>query len=598
MRWQFHTSPLGLAVLVTLANAAKPVTVDDSAYLIFARHIFAHPLDPYGFSIFWYAQPEPAMEVVCPPVVPYWLALGMRLFGEHIGLLKLWLFPFVWLFTWSLSALLRRFTRGAEHFALPLLVLSPAILPAVNLMLDVPAVALALASVELFIRATTRRDSVSVRASVAGLCEAGLSVKPASQRPATNKLRHFRSNWWLALVAGLVGALAMQTKYTAFVAPAAIAWYGLTHRRIALGAVAVCAAVIAFVAWELLLVAKYDRSHFWVNAMYATSTGGTLLGSVRAKLELAPMLAGPLGCLAVGVGLLALSVLRVSRRWVAGIASVWSIGFVLVCTLPLRWTVIHAPLTAATIFWQFAGVLWVVAVLACARVLVFRVKSGLSVRWNPDTLFLVGWLFIEIGAALALTPFPAARRVIGVTLVMGLIATRATHRIGVLARDRRPPRWLLPLGIAVGVCVAAIDTLDAFPEKWCAEQSANITHTRPPNSTVWYVGHWGFQHYCEQAGMKPLIPKQTIARTGDFLVMPVYPNTEGFHRPYAGFDVVHPPEWAAEVVAEFAWDDWLSAKTVPNFYGGTDPIMGRDHPRLRVRVYRLRSSVISFQQAW
>jgi hypothetical protein len=468
------------------------------------------------------------------------------------------------------------------------LVLSPAILPAVNLMLDVPAVALALASVELFIRAATRRDCRAC-ASGAGFCEAGLSLKPGSQTPATNKLRHDH-DWRLALVAGLVAAVAMQTKYTAFVAPAAIAWYGLTHRRIALGVVAVCAAVIAFVAWELLLVAKYDRSHFWVNAMSATSTGGTLLDSLRAKLELVPMLAGPLGCLAAGVGLLAMSVLRVPRSWVAGVASLWSIGFVLVASLPLRWTVIQAHLTATTIFWQLAGALWMVAGLGCACVLVFRVKKGLSVRTNPNTLFLVGWLFLEIGAALTLTPFPAARRVIGVTLVMGLIAACAVRRIGVVDRDRRPPRWLLPFGITAGVVVAAIDTLDACPEKWCAEQSANITHNRPANSTVWYVGHWGFQHYCGRAGMKPLIARQTTAQVGDFLVLPVYPDTVGFHRPYAGFEVVHPPEWKAEVVAEFVWEDWLSAKTVPNFYGGTDPIVGRDHPRLRVRVYRLREA--------
>ena len=35
------------------------------------------------------------------------------------------------------------------------------------------------------------------------------------------------------------------------------------------------------------------------------------------------------------------------------------------------------------------------------------------------------------------------------------------------------------------------------------------------------------------------------------------------------------------------WDDWLSAQTAPNFYGGIDPVTGRDHPRLRVVVYRI-----------
>ena len=552
MRWQIFTSPLGLAVLVTLANAAKPVTVDDTAYLTFARHIASHPLDPYGFSIFWYAQPDAAMEILAPPVVLYWLALGMRLGGENIILLKLWLFPFVWLCAWSLNALLRRFARGSESFVLPLLMFSPAVLPTVNLMLDVPAVALALASVELFIRAATR------------------------------------ASWRLALFAGLVAALAMQTKYTAFVVPAAIVWFGVTHRRLALGIAASSVAVAAFVGWELLLVAKYDRSHFWVNAMSATSSGGTLLNSVWGKLELAPMLAGPLGCLAAGVGLLAISVLRIRRQKLVITACVWACGFVLVAILPHRWLVIHQYLSVTTVFWQLAGALWLFASLCCACALVFRMRKGLSVRRNADTAFLVGWLLIEIGAALAITPFPAARRVIGVALVMGLIVARAVSRIGRCDPNRRPPRWVVALGIAAGVSVAAIDTLDAFPEKWCAEQAANATRDRPANSTVWYVGHWGFQYYCEAAGMQPLIAKQTTAKAGDFVVLPVYPDEVGFHRPYAGFDVVHPPWWMAEEVAEFSWDDWLSAKTVPNFYGGLEPVVGRDHPRLRVRVYRLK----------
>ena len=98
MRCRWIAGPTALAVIVTLANAIKPVLVDDTAYLAYARQMAAHPLDPYGFTIHWYTVPEPAMDVLAPPVVPYWLALGMRLFGEHILLLKLWLFPFVWIF--------------------------------------------------------------------------------------------------------------------------------------------------------------------------------------------------------------------------------------------------------------------------------------------------------------------------------------------------------------------------------------------------------------------------------------------------------------------------------------------------------------------
>ena len=590
MRRSLLYSPVALAVLVTVANAVKPVTVDDTAYLAYAQHIATNPTDPYGFTIIWWSAPEPAMTVLAPPVLPYWLAVGINLFSNSPALLKLWLFPFVWLLAWSLRALLVRFARGLEDFALPLLMLSPAVLPTVNLMLDVPAVALAFAAVEVFIRAAKSQ------------------------------------NWWLAILPGLLAGFAMQTKYTAFVAPAVIAWFGLTHRRAGLAAVAVGVAVALFVGWELFLVEKYGQSHFWFHATASAEppAGQSKLSAfANDKLELIPFLAGYVGCLAVGVGLLAGSVLRVPRRWLVAVAAVWGVGFALVATLPQRWTLLDRDLSATTAFWQVSGALWLVAVAGCAAVLCLRVKRSscgagvppalrdagqrpapqetrdagqrpapqetrfaVGIRANRATLFLVGWLAIEVAAMLALTPFPAARRVIGVTLAAGLFAARASSRVGRARPERRAPRWVLAVGVVAGVAVAAIDTLDAFPEKACAEMSADFTRDCPETVTKWYVGHWGFQYYCEREGMKPLIAGETVARAGDYIVIPVYPD-EGFHRPYAGF-AVSEPIWVGDEVAVVEWNDPLSAKTVPNFYGGVDPVAGRDYPRLRVRVWRLR----------
>ena len=290
------SSPLALALLVTATNALKPVTVDDTAYIAFARHIANNPADPYGFTIFWWAKPEPAMNVLCPPVLPYWLAGGVNIFGDTPALLKLWLFPVLWLLAWALHSLLTRFARGAEDFALPLLMLSPAVLPTVNLMLDIPAVAVVLASVEIFVRATKRES------------------------------------WWLSIAAGITAGLAMQTKYTAFVAPVVIAWYGLVHRRLILASVAATLSVAVFAGWELWLAEKYGESHF---AFHSSATSNVpppaghskLSALVHDKLNLMPHLAGQIGCLAAGVGLLAGAMLRVPRRWVVGIAAVAWGGF-------------------------------------------------------------------------------------------------------------------------------------------------------------------------------------------------------------------------------------------------------------------------------
>jgi hypothetical protein len=145
----------------------------------------------------------------------------------------------------------------------------------------------------------------------------------------------------------------------------------------------------------------------------------------------------------------------------------------------------------------------------------------------------------------------------------------------------------VPFGVAVGCAVAALDTFDAFPEKVIAERAAAVVAGRDAQARVWYSGRWGFQFYCERAGMRPVVAGRTELMPGDYLVLPVFPDSRGFYRPESIHSIRADPGDAAERVAELVWDDPLSAQTVPNFYGGINPVVGRDHPRLRVVVYRM-----------
>jgi hypothetical protein len=539
------TTPLILAVVVSLANAAKPAVVDDTAYLTFARHISAHPLDPYGFTIHWYTYPEPAMEVLCPPVVPYWLALGMRVFGESVPLLKLWMFPFVWLFAWSLRQLLRRFARGSEGVVLPLVVLSPAVLPMVNVMLDIPAAAFGLAALAVFPRS--------------------------------------------AAAAGLLAAFALQTKYTALVVPPLLAWYGLTTGRVKASVIAVVVAVAAFCAWEALNAARYGVSHFVFHLTGHSRVGGAW-EFVYDKLSLFPPLAGHLGCLAAWVGFYAGGAVGVPRRWVRRAAAFWLVGAALMFLLPHRFTVVvpgkdefHDKLTLAGVVWRTVGTGMLLTMLGALWVLVRRKRPGTLVpgpsqfRYSPLSLFVVGWVLLELAAYFALTPFPAARRLVGLSVALAVLAARVVRLTRV-----KPERWVAPAAVAFGLCVTAIDTLDAYPEKALAERAATFT-----SGKTWFAGHWGFQWYCGREGMKLLVPGESAPQPGDFLVIPAYPDAHRFYRPHIGNVSMTPPADRVEVVAELAWEDWLAAQTVPNFYGGIDPVEGRGAPRLRVVVYRV-----------
>ncbi len=202
-------------------------------------------------------------------------------------------------------------------------------------------------------------------------------------------------------------------------------------------------------------------------------------------------------------------------------------------------------------------------------------------RWSADSWFVVGWVLLELAGYFAMTPFPAARRVVGVSLALGVLSARVVSRT---RRTGRPARWAVPFGIGVGVLAAALDGYDALPEKVLAGRAAAAV---PAGARAWYVGHWGFQFYCERAGMTPAVVGQAELAAGDYLVLPLYPDPHGFYRPYPGSYLVEPPDEAVELVAEFVWNDRLAAQTVPNFYGGIEPVVGRDHPRLRVAVYRL-----------
>jgi hypothetical protein len=548
------TLPLLLAAAVTLANAAKPVLIDGTAYLAFARQIAAHPLDPYGFMLYWSSAPLPAFEVLAPPVVPYWLALGIKLFGERPRLLELWMFPFVWLLAWSVRDLLRRFAAGAPvRGLLALIMLSPAVLPTVNLMLDVPALAFGLASVALLARAGDRARA--------------------------------RGAWPLAAAAGLVAALAIQTKYNMLVVLPVLGWYGLTHgrRALALSAAAVAVAVAGFAGWELFVAAAHGQSHFLFQTVHRTA--GT---SLSAKLALVSPLVAHLGCLGAGAGLVAAGALGISRRRLAVAAGVWLAAFLLIAAVPYRWALIapgHSLFVKA--FWRAAGLLVLSALAACAVLLGRRRGPA-----GADGRFLAGWLLLELAGTLATTPFPAARRVIGLAVVGALLAARAAGRFGRLHPRRRPAPWMLGFGIATGVAIAALDTVDAYPEKVCATRAAAVSAAAasPAGSTTWYTGHWGFQYYAERAGMRPVVPGRSTLARGDRLVLPEPARGRAAGRPDGATAIAPPPPGTAAPLAELTCDDPLSGQTLPDFYGRFDPVVSRDHPRLQVIVYAIEEA--------
>ena len=313
-------------MLLTLANAGKPLVIDDTATVLMARHLVDHPLHPYGppprgYPVIWYQEVQGAFTLLMPPLLPYWLSLQMVLWGDNPVLWKLGLFPFCWLFTAGLFALARRLAPGWERPVLVLTCFSPVILPCLNLMLDLPAAGLALAALALFMHILDRPGRT----------------------------------WPLLILAGLLAGLGMQTKYTAATGPVLMLWYGLLRGRVRAALVSTAVALSVFAAWELYVASQFGQSHF---LFHLARRYGPLPPEppqndhwplprepypwpvrLKDKARLLAPLVGYLGGLAPAVALFLWQALGLGRRGLFLGMGLVGLGFAAIALVPLQWAV-------------------------------------------------------------------------------------------------------------------------------------------------------------------------------------------------------------------------------------------------------------------
>lgn len=517
---------LGLALVLTLANVVKPVCVDDFAYIQYARQSAADPLRPYGFEILWWADFQPAMEVLAPPVVPAYLGLGIRL-----GLTEPWqwkpsLLPVLWLLTASALSLARRLCPERAGVAAALACLSPAVLPGVNLMLDAPALALGLTGLALF----------------------------AARRP---------------VAAGLLVSLALESKYSALVWLAVLPLAGWWLRSPRAAALAVAVALAGFAAVEAALWAAHGESHFLHHA-----AGGA--GGAGGKPSLATALASQWGVLNGGLVLLGLAGRGAGGRTLAGVGAAIAAGMVAIVWVPDEWAVwTRSPDGAPRLTLPSA----VAGALALTLTGLVGSAAARSFRTGDRAgQFLVLWWLAEAAAAVALSPFPAARRVMGLSVVTALVLTR----------DAGPRASGIGLRVALGFhlllacAMQTLDALDARLEPAAARDAVALVEARrSPGERVWYGGVWGFGFECERLGMRAVDPGASLLAAGDWLVLPERRRGGGPPLDLGGA----PLENVATVEHSIGWP----ASSIPSFYGGRLPFERRVGPGVRITVYRVRA---------
>ena len=141
-----------LAVLAPFIN--KPFNVDDPFYIKMAQHIILDPLRPYSFSINWSGELRDVWgktEATFPPLIVYYLAFVIKVFGAREWILHLFFMIFPVTAALSLYYLIKKYCQNPFLLTLTAVSAPAFLISSTSIMLDIPLAAFMLASAAFFV---------------------------------------------------------------------------------------------------------------------------------------------------------------------------------------------------------------------------------------------------------------------------------------------------------------------------------------------------------------------------------------------------------------------------------------------------------------
>ncbi len=468
-----------LTLLCLLPFSGKGFHIDDPLFLWSAQHITAHPLDPYGFQLIWYRSVMSMAEVTKnPPLTCYYAAVVGSIFG------------------WSERAL---------HLGFLL-----------------PALAMVLGTYRLAKRLT----SSPLVAAAATLLTPGVVVSASSVMCDTMMLALWiwaivlwlegleSGKQHLLLVSSLLMAAAALTKYFGICLVPLLLVYSIAKQH-------------RFAAWAwyfLLPVALLAGYQSWTHALYGRGMFSDALNFAPQRITNAWYLVVlyPIVCASFAGGC-ALSALTLAPL-------VWSRKYILSAILLGGMAVVAGWIIGPRLVGIRAGTALQQHWLTVGPELAFYVAGGVSVLalvvldlWkhrNADSLLLGLWVFGTFAFAAFLNWTINARSVLPLIPASGILLARRLDALGVALS--KPLQWKVAAALLISGALAFWVALADADLANSAKQTAMALaqRTRNPIGTVWFQGHWGFQYYAEQLGMRPMDFSQSTLNPGDLLIVP------------------------------------------------------------------------------
>jgi 4-amino-4-deoxy-L-arabinose transferase-like glycosyltransferase len=461
-----------LWAVATAFNVTKAVHIDDTAYLEIARAIRADPLHAMRGELDWTQKLEPIYTVNQPHLFFYPLALSMALFGENEVAFHLVESVFTLAALVFFYLLARQFCNGSSRCALylsALFVLGPAVLPGQNVMCDMPMLACWLGF--LWALLTPRRgDRLACPLLAAALAAAACLIKYTS----------------LVLLPLLLTDLL---------------WRG-ERRRLWLLTLPI--AVLG--AWSLFNYFDYGGMH--------------ILGREKVPKDAAALFGRAIGyllCLGAVTPFSPLLLSRLPIRSRGLLLAALTVGVALLIQDRSTWRGEPVWSTCLRAGFLINGL---VVVGSCLAILIGQLaRHGFRPedRETHAPALLMAWLLGSAAFVVIFAPFLAVRHVLPAIPVALLLIGTPSAAIGWKSTTGHVLAMVATVGL--GIALALSDWLLADVYRQEAPRLAERLR-ETPQTTIWYVGHWGWQWYAERAGFRRYDPGRSEVRAGDYLVIP------------------------------------------------------------------------------
>jgi len=141
-------------------------------------------------------------------------------------------------------------------------------------------------------------------------------------------------------------------------------------------------------------------------------------------------------------------------------------------------------------------------------------------RGEPESWLLVAWIAGTFIFACFVTWSVNARSLLPLVPAAAIIAARRLDYLSFVNVRRANFRMLLALVLSgvISLLVARADMTWAQSQRLAAERFRERAVGFP--GTVYYQGHWGFQHYMTEAGFKHFELDRTVLLPGDIVISP------------------------------------------------------------------------------